>query len=81
MIAPAARNADGLRDVIADYLGLPTALEEFVGEWLDAFWGGPKVRGMEAAWRERFGTRYAVAMNSATSALYAAVAAAGVSSA
>ncbi len=53
-------------------------LSEFVGEWVDAFWGGPRVRGMEAAWRERFGTRYAVAMNSATSALYAAVAAAGI---
>jgi dTDP-4-amino-4,6-dideoxygalactose transaminase len=33
---------------------------------------------MEAAWCERFGARHAVSMNSATSALYAAVAAAGI---
>jgi type VI secretion system protein ImpH len=28
-----ARNAEGLRAVIADYFRLPTALEEFIGEW------------------------------------------------
>ncbi|HLK40621.1 MAG TPA: type VI secretion system baseplate subunit TssG [Polyangiaceae bacterium] len=33
--AALARNADGLRDVIADHLGLPATIEEFVGEWLD----------------------------------------------
>ncbi len=35
LFAAAPRNADGLRDVIADYFGLPAAIEEFVGEWLD----------------------------------------------
>jgi type VI secretion system protein ImpH len=33
--ASSPRNAEGLREVVADYFGLPTAIEEFVGEWLD----------------------------------------------
>jgi type VI secretion system protein ImpH len=28
------RNAEGLRGVVADYFGLPTQIEEFVGSWL-----------------------------------------------
>jgi type VI secretion system protein ImpH len=28
------RNAEGLREMVADHLGLPTAIEEFVGEWV-----------------------------------------------
>jgi len=67
----------GERRAVSDVLD-SGVLSEFVGEWVDAFWGGPRVRAMEAAWRERFDTRYAIAMNSATSALYAAVAAAGI---
>ncbi len=35
LFTASSRNADGLRDVIADYLGLPVEIEEFVGEWLD----------------------------------------------
>ncbi|HEX3978508.1 MAG TPA: DegT/DnrJ/EryC1/StrS family aminotransferase [Solirubrobacteraceae bacterium] len=53
-------------------------LSQFIGAWCEEFWGGPRVRAMEAAWRERFGSAHAVAMNSATSALYAATAALGV---
>jgi type VI secretion system protein ImpH len=33
--APAARNAEGLREVVAGYLGVPTAVEEFVGDWIE----------------------------------------------
>ncbi|MDP9033569.1 MAG: type VI secretion system baseplate subunit TssG [Myxococcota bacterium] len=33
--ASAARNAEGLRDIVADYFDLPTRIEEFVGEWID----------------------------------------------
>ena len=33
--AAAARNAEGLRDVIMDYFQVPTEIEEFVGEWMD----------------------------------------------
>ena len=68
---------DAERRAVAEVLD-SGVLSDFVGEWVEAFWGGPRVRAMEAAWRERFGARYAVSMNSATSALYAAVAAAGI---
>ncbi len=33
--AASSRNADGLRDMISDYFGVPVEIEEFVGEWLD----------------------------------------------
>ncbi len=42
------------------------------------FYGGPKVLSLEATFREMFGVRHAVAFNSATSALHACIAAAGV---
>ena len=32
--ASSSRNAEGLREVIADFFDLPTRIEEFVGEWL-----------------------------------------------
>jgi len=32
-LAAQARNAEGLRAIVGDYLKLPTELEEFVGEW------------------------------------------------
>jgi type VI secretion system protein ImpH len=32
--ASSARNAEGLRQIVADYFGLPTQIEEFVGDWL-----------------------------------------------
>lgn len=32
--ASGARHAEGLRQIVADYLGLPTEIEEFVGDWL-----------------------------------------------
>jgi perosamine synthetase len=53
-------------------------LSQFIGAWGDDFHGGPRVRTLERAWAARFGVRHAVAMNSATSALNAAAAAAGV---
>lgn len=42
------------------------------------FYGGPKVRALEEACCARFGVRHAVAFNSATSALHACVAVAGL---
>jgi perosamine synthetase len=53
-------------------------LSQFIGAWGEDFGGGPRVRSLERAWAERFEVRHAISMNSATSALYAAVAAAGV---
>jgi dTDP-4-amino-4,6-dideoxygalactose transaminase len=53
-------------------------LSGFYGSWGEQFLGGPKVREFERAWNERFGSRFAVSVNSATSGLYAAIGAAGI---
>ncbi len=44
----------------------------------ERFLGGPKVRELERRFAERFATNHAVTFNSATSALHAAVSAAGI---
>lgn len=48
-------------------------LSGFVGSKCDDFYGGPEVRALEQSWSDAFGVRHAVAMNSATSALIAAL--------
>ena len=53
-------------------------LSGFVASAGPAFYGGPKVQKLERAWEEYFGVKHAVTMNSATSALYAAVTACGI---
>ncbi len=53
-------------------------LSQFVGVDGPDFLGGPRVRELETAWAEYFGTRHAVAVNSATSGLSAAVGAARI---
>jgi dTDP-4-amino-4,6-dideoxygalactose transaminase len=53
-------------------------LSQFLGSWSPHFYGGPRVRALERAWADYFGTRHAISVNSATSGLFAAVGAAGV---
>lgn len=53
-------------------------LSGFVATPNDQFWGGARVRALESAFRERFGSKHAIAVNSATSGLHCAVAAMGV---
>lgn len=53
-------------------------LSQFLGEWTEDFHGGPKVRACEQAFAERFAVRHAVSVNSATTGLQVAVAAAGI---
>jgi dTDP-4-amino-4,6-dideoxygalactose transaminase len=48
-------------------------LSQFYGCWDDAFFGGSQVRGFERAWENHFKVAHAVAVNSATSGLIAAV--------
>lgn len=48
-------------------------LSSYIGAWHEDFYGGPYVREMEAKWRKAVGAKHAVAVNSATSGLYAAV--------
>jgi len=53
-------------------------LSKFLGTWSDEFYGGPRVRECESAFAQRLGARHAITVNSATTALQVAVAAAGV---
>lgn len=54
-------------------------LSQFLGEWTPDFFGGENVRLLEKEWSEYFRVKHAVSVNSATSGLYAAVGAAGIS--
>lgn len=54
-------------------------LSTFLGTWHDDFFGGPEVRALESEWSEYFGVKHAISVNSATSGLYAAVGACGIS--
>jgi len=53
-------------------------LSRFLGAWHEDFYGGPQVRAMEKEWAKYFGAKYAIAVNSCTSGLYAAVGAIGI---
>lgn len=53
-------------------------LSQFLGTWSEDFYGGPRVKEFERAWEAWFGVTHAVSMNSATSALIAAVGAIGI---
>ena len=53
-------------------------LSDYLGTWSDKFYGGERVRALEADWAEYFGVKHAISVNSATSGLYAAAGAAGV---
>lgn len=54
------------------------SLSGFLGADTPEFYGGERVRGLETAWRKHFRVGNAVALNSATSGLYAAIGAARV---
>lgn len=54
-------------------------LSGYYGTWGKEFFGGPQVRALESNWAESFDVPYAVAVNSATSGLFAALGAAGIS--
>lgn len=53
-------------------------LSGFIASPDDYFWGGPEVRGLEKAFCDHFGCKFALGFNSATSGLHAAVAAMGI---
>lgn len=52
-------------------------LSGFFGSWHPNFYGGPEVKQLEKEWAKYFGVKHAVAVNSCTSGLYAAVGAIG----
>jgi perosamine synthetase len=54
-------------------------LSQFLGTWSPDFYGGPRIQKFEREWEAHFGVKHAITVNSATSGLYAAVGAAGIS--
>jgi perosamine synthetase len=50
----------------------------FLGVWHEDFYGGPEIQALEKEWAEYFNVKNAIAVNSATSALYCAVGATGI---
>jgi dTDP-4-amino-4,6-dideoxygalactose transaminase len=53
-------------------------LSGFIGAWCDEFGGGPEIGAFEAVWREKFGVKHAISVNSNTSGMIAAMGAVGV---
>ena len=53
-------------------------LSQYLGQWHQNFYGGTEVQALEKEWANYFGVKYAIAVNSATSGLYAAVGATGI---
>ena len=55
------------------------SLSGFYGSWGDEFLGGELVKEFETNWSKKFQSRYTISVNSATSGLHIALAAAGIS--
>lgn len=53
-------------------------LSGYLGVWHKSFYGGIEVNALEKEWAKYFKVKHAIAVNSATSAIYAAVGAVGV---
>ncbi len=53
-------------------------LSQYLGVWGKDFYGGEGVRTLEKEWASHFRVKHAIAVNSATSGLYAATGAAGI---
>lgn len=54
-------------------------LSGFYGSPGDEFFGGPRIRALESAWAKKFDVPHAISVNSATSGLFAAMGAIGLS--
>lgn len=53
-------------------------LSNFYGSFGPQFLGGYEIKAFEEAWQQKFGVKYAVSVNSATSGLFAAMGAIGI---
>jgi len=54
-------------------------LSKFIGGWHEDFKGGYQIQSLEKEWAEKFKVKHAIAVNSATSGLIAAIGAIGIS--
>jgi len=66
------------RDAALRFLDRGEPLSGFHGSAIPTFFGGAEVQAFEKEWCARFGTAYAISMNSATSGLIAAMGAVGI---
>lgn len=72
-------NSIGMEEAIAAKEVIDSGvLSQFLGCWAPDFYGGPKVQEFERAWENKFSVKNAISVNSATSALIAAIGAIGV---
>lgn len=53
-------------------------LSKYLGAWHEDFFGGPVIQNLEKSWANKFGAKHAIAVNSNTSGLYAAIGAIGI---
>jgi perosamine synthetase len=53
-------------------------LSQFLADWHPDFYGGPQIQALERSWERHFGIAHAVAVNSNTSGLIAAIGALGI---
>ena len=77
-LAPFHGIRDEERAAVLRVLDRGAPLSGFYGSAQPRFFGGTEVQSFEAAWCARYGTRHAVSVNSATSALIAAMGAIGI---
>lgn len=66
------------RDAAIQFFDRAGPLSGFHGSAQPTFFGGPEVQAFESEWRKRFGVDHAISLNSATSALIAAMGAIGI---
>jgi dTDP-4-amino-4,6-dideoxygalactose transaminase len=76
-LAPYASIGSGEGDAVRRVIE-SGCLSAFYGSPGDQYLGGPMIREFEAVWSERFGVKYTVSVNSATSGLFAAMGAIGI---
>ena len=53
-------------------------LSNYRANWTEDFYGGPRIKELEKNWSNKFGSKYSIAVNSATSGLIAACGAIGL---
>jgi len=53
-------------------------LSHYRANWTSDFYGGPRIKQLEKDWSKKFGSKYSIAVNSATSGLIAACGAIGL---
>lgn len=67
------------KEAVLEFLDSNALQSGFHGSARPSFFGGEQVKALEQAWSKRFGVKYSISVNSATSGLMAAMGAIGIS--